>query len=103
MAAFKLESFRWTDYSILIMINTLQSSDKHDKKLAKRLNQLYDAAEAENRVLGIATVQQEIRSFWRVMKENWELTFKGTNKGGGIKEALVKTQRVGGKKEEKEE
>ena len=60
MAACKLESFRWTDYSILIMINTLQSSEKHEEKLAERLNQLYDAAEAENRVFNIATMQQEI-------------------------------------------
>ena len=47
MAACNLELFRWTDYSILIMINTLQSSDKHEEKLAERLNQLYDDTEAE--------------------------------------------------------
>ena len=80
----------WTDYRILIMINTLQSSDKHEEKLAKRLNQLYDAAEAEDRVLDIATMQQDIRSFWRMVKENRELMFKGTNKGGGNHRALVK-------------
>ena len=38
------------------MINTLRSSDKHEEKLAERLNQLYDAAEAEDRVLDIATI-----------------------------------------------
>ena len=65
------------------MINTLRSSDKHEEKLAERLNQLYDAAEAEDRVLDIATIQSEIKSFWRVVKENRELTFKGTNKGNG--------------------
>ena len=36
MAACKLESFRWTDYSILIMISPLQISDKCEEKLAKR-------------------------------------------------------------------
>ena len=63
MAACKLESFRWTDYSILIMINMLRSSDKIEEKLAERLNQLYDAAETENRVLNIATVQQYLPYF----------------------------------------
>ena len=63
MAACKMESFRWTDFSVLIMINTLQSSDKNEEKLAKRLNRLYDAAESENRALNIATMQQEVRSF----------------------------------------
>ena len=43
MAACKMESFQWTDFSILVMINTLRSSDKNEEKLAKRLNQLYDA------------------------------------------------------------
>ena len=51
--------------------------------MAERLNQLYDAAEAENKVLDIATLQQEMRNFWRVVKENRELTFKGTDKGNG--------------------
>ena len=56
MAACKLEEFSWTDYSILIMINTLRSSDKHEEKLAERLNQMYDAAEAEGKVLDLATI-----------------------------------------------
>ena len=59
------------------MINTLQSSDKNEEKLAKRLNRLYDSAESEKRVLDIAIMQQEVRSFWRTVKENRELMFKG--------------------------
>ena len=83
MAACKMESFCWTDFCVLIMINTLQSSDKNEVKLAKRLNRLYDAAESGNRVLDIATMQQEVRSFWRVVKENSKLTFKGNGNQGG--------------------
>ena len=77
MVACKMESFRCTDFCILIMINTLQSSDKNEEKLAKRLNRLYDSTESENRVLDIATMQQEVRSFWRTVKENRKLMFKG--------------------------
>ena len=51
--------------------------------MAERLNHLHDAAEAENRVLDIATMQQEVESFWRVVKENRELTFKGNGNQGG--------------------
>ena len=45
------------------MINTLRSSDKNEMKLAERLNNLYDATVSKNKVLDIASVQQEIRSF----------------------------------------
>ena len=83
MVACKMESFRWTDFSVLIIINTLRSSDKNKEKLAERLNHLYDAAENKNKVLDVATMQAEVRSFWRAVKENRELTFKGNgNKGG---------------------
>ena len=34
MSAYKMESFRWTDFSVLIMINTLRSRDKNKEKLA---------------------------------------------------------------------
>ena len=64
MAACKMETFRWTDFSVLIMLNTLRASDKNEEKLAERLNQLYDAAESEDRVLDITTMQAEVRSFW---------------------------------------
>ena len=63
MAACKMGTFKWTDYSVLIFINTLRSSDKHEEKLAERLNHLYDATKAEGRVLDIATMQAEVRSF----------------------------------------
>ena len=64
MAACKMESFRWTNFSVLIMINTLRSSDKHKEKLAERLNHLYNAAKAEGRVLDITIMQAKVISFW---------------------------------------
>ena len=64
MAACKMESFWWTDFLVLIMINTLRSSDKNKEKLAKRLNHLYYVAESKKKVLDIATMQAEVRSFW---------------------------------------
>ena len=78
-----METFRWTDFSVLIMLNTLRASDKNEEKLAERLNQIYNAAENEDRVLDITTMQAEVRSFWRSMKENCELTFKGNGNQGG--------------------
>ena len=95
MSACKMESFPWTDFSVLVMINTLRSSDKNEEKLAERLNYLYDTAESENRVLDIATMQQEVRSFWRVVKENRELTFKDNGNQGGSGQ---NTNNQGGKK-----
>ena len=99
MAVCKMESFWWTDFSVLIMINTLRSSDKNKEKLAKRLNRLYDTAESENRVLDIATMQQEVRSFWRTVKENQELTFKGNRNQEGSGNQGCPGQNAGGQKE----
>ena len=73
MAACKMETFKWTDFSVLIFINTLRSSNKNEEKLAERLNQLYNAAEREGRTLEIATMQADVRSFWHNIKENREM------------------------------
>ena len=70
MEACKMESFRCTDFCFLIMINTLQSSDKNEEKLAKRLNNLYDTTMSENKVLDTASIQREVRSFWKSIKDN---------------------------------
>ena len=60
MAACKMESFRWTDFLVLIMINTLRSSDKNEEKLAESLNHLYDVAESKKKVLDITMMQAEV-------------------------------------------
>ena len=58
-----MESFRWTDLSILIMINTLRSSDENKVRLAEKLNNLYDSAISDDRVLDMAVVEKEVHSF----------------------------------------
>ena len=60
----------------------MRSSDKNKMKLAERLNNLYDAAMSENKVLDTASIQQEVKSFWRTIKENRELTFKSRGSQG---------------------
>ena len=65
-----MESFRWTDLLILIMINTLRSSDENEGKLAERLNNLYDSAMSDNKVLDMDVVQKEVRDFWKTIKDN---------------------------------
>ena len=51
-----METSKWTDFLVLIFINTLRSSDKNEEKLAEHLNRMYDAAKKEGRVLEIATI-----------------------------------------------
>ena len=82
MAACKMEMFKWTDFSVLIFINTLRSSDKNEEKLAECLNQLYNA-ERQEKTLEIATMQAEVRSFWRNIKENHKMTWGKNGKEGG--------------------
>ena len=63
MAVCKMETFCWTNFSVLIMLNTLRASDKNKEKLAERLNQLFNAAKSKDRVLDITIMQAEVRSF----------------------------------------
>ena len=37
VAACKLESFKWTDYQILLCINTLMSNNKDEAQLTEKL------------------------------------------------------------------
>ena len=75
-----MESFRWTYLSILIMINTLRSSDENEERLAEWLNHLYDSAISDDRVLDMAVVQKEVHSFWRTVRDNRQMTFSSQNK-----------------------
>ena len=75
-----MESFRWTDLVILIMINILRSSDENEVRLAERLNHLYDYAISDNKALDMAVVQKEVHSFWRTVRDNRQMTFNSQKK-----------------------
>ena len=58
----KLEDFRWTDYTILIVLNTLRSSDKNKEKLQEELNKKYDEKLERGDSLHLAIIQGHIRT-----------------------------------------
>ena len=78
-----METLNWTDFAVLVFIKTLRSNDKNEEKLAEHLNKMYDTAEKEKRVLDIATMQAQVRAFWRNVKENCEMTWGKGGKDGG--------------------
>ena len=82
-----MESFRWTNLSILIKINTLRSSDENEARLAKRLNHLYNSAILNNRTLDMSFVQSEINQFWKRVRENRQIMFSSREET----ESLVKS------------
>merc|ERR1712115_637942 len=43
VAACKLETFKWTEYQILLCINTLMTNDKKEARLAEKLTKTYNA------------------------------------------------------------
>ena len=61
-AACCLESFRWTNYNVLICINTLRGSNKDKAKLAERLTLLYNTHCESETIMTLATVQSEVKS-----------------------------------------
>ena len=70
-----MENFRLTNLSILIMINTLSSSDENEARLAERLNHLYNSAILNDKQLDMSTNQSEVNQFWERVCENRQMTF----------------------------
>ena len=64
VAACKLEKFRWTDYQILLCINTLLTNDKDEARLAEKLTKMYNAHCKANTSMTLASVQTEVKKFW---------------------------------------
>ena len=77
-----MDMFNWADFSVLICIKMLRSSDKNEEKLAEHLNKIYGTAEKDKRRLEMVTIQSEVREFWKNVKENRELTWGKGNQGG---------------------
>ena len=60
LAACKMETFNWTDFTVLVFIKILRSNNKNKEKLTDHLNKMYDSAEKEKRVLERVTMQAEV-------------------------------------------
>ena len=75
--------FRWTDYQILLCINTLMTNNKEEARLAEKLTKMYNAHCTSNTTMTLATVQTEVKKFWRDRKETRDLMYNGPNKSGG--------------------
>ena len=65
MAACKLESFKWTDYQILICINTLKTNNRDEAMLAEKLTKMYNMHCEAKTTMTLASVQSEVKKFWR--------------------------------------
>ena len=77
-----METFRWTDYQILLCINTLMTHDKEEALLAEKLTRAYNAHCEANTTMMLATVQTEVKKFWRDRKETRDLMYSGPTKPG---------------------
>ena len=105
MSACKLERFRWTDYQIFLCINTLVTSDRDEALLAEKLTQIYNAHCDANKAMSLATLQTEVKKFWRDKKETKDLMYKGGQKpglggGNGRKERQRRNRKNKSDKEE---
>ena len=87
-AACKLKTFKWTDYNILLCINTLRSNDKDKEKLAVNLTLFYNAHYEANTTMTLATVQAGVKKFWQTVREMRELIYKGLASAGGNQSSL---------------
>ena len=58
-------------------------SDKDKAKLAEKLTACYNAYCEAKTTMTLATVQAEVKKFWRNVRETRELMYKGTAPSGG--------------------
>ena len=77
VAACKLETFKWTDYQILLCINTLMTNDKDEARLAEKLTACFNAYCEAKTTMTLATVQTKVKKFRRDIKETRDLMFSG--------------------------
>ena len=55
-AACRQDDFRWSDYNVLICINTLRGIEKDEAKLAEKLTLLYNTYFDKGKALDLATI-----------------------------------------------
>ena len=58
----------------------LRSFDENEVRLAERLNNLYDSAKSDNKVLDMAVVPKEVHDFGRTVRDNRQMTFNSQEK-----------------------
>ena len=68
-----MESFRIANLPILIMINSLRSSDENEARLAERLTHIYNSSILSNKELDMSFVPGEISQFWAQVQETRQL------------------------------
>ena len=83
-----MELFRVADLPILIMINSLRSSDENEARLASKLTNIYNSSILSNKHVDIAMVHGEIVQFWAKICEARQLMSSPEE----IKEAIMEIQ-----------
>ena len=59
------------------------TNDKDEAQLAEKLTSCYNAHCKAKTTMTLATIQMEVKKFWRDIKETRDLMFSGSNKPGG--------------------
>ena len=59
----KMWDFKWTDMQVLMIINSLNSSDENEAQLAERLTETYNSSILNNKVLEIPHIRKIITEF----------------------------------------
>ena len=60
---------------ILIIINSLNSSDENEARLAERLTQIYNSSFLSNKELDMSYIHGEITQFWSNIRKTRQLMF----------------------------
>ena len=71
----RMWDFQWTDMPILIMINSLNSCDENEVRLAERITQIYNSSILSNKVLDMSYIRGVITEFWSDIRETRQLMF----------------------------
>ena len=70
-----MRNFKWTDMQVLMVINSLDSSDEDESQLAEKITKVYNSANLNKEVHGMPMIRELVAGFWAPKREQKQTTF----------------------------
>ena len=70
-----MRNFKWTDMQVLMVIDTLNSSDEDESQLAEKLTEAYNSATLNKEILEMSQIRELVADFWARKREQKQTMF----------------------------
>ena len=89
-----MRNFKWTDMQVLMVINSLDSSDEDESQLAEKLTEAYNSATLNKEILEMSQIREMIADFRAEKRERRQIMFtQKKKKVWKRKKAIKRTKR----------